>query len=370
MKELMIEATQLNKMLAVHKEHLKTQKNNTTIDFSVTECGKLYVSSINDQTKSHCQMSENILNVDGKDFNFSADVLEFSKAIKMFGKESVKINVDGENIVLTSISSKAEIENVTPELKTFEEQERIDIAFNIENNVLLDILNKFKPFHKADNFRPNLNTIYFELDKDACTMTTTATNANILMTETIKFDVETTTKFLLTEKNIDVLKKMLDKKGQTTFYIGKTSLQIETNGQLLTANNSELKYPNYRIIFPIDEPFKVSFDRKQFLELINELKDNFDKNFKSVQIELFNNTAKITRINFENCNSYSSKFEKTIDCDYFEDNYFFGVNLYHLLSILKTISSEKVTFEMTTPTQAIIIRDETKYILLMPVMLH
>jgi len=108
MKELMIEATQLNKMLAVHKEHLKTQKNNTTIDFSVTECGKLYVSSVNDETKSYCQMSEDILNVDGKDFNFSADVLEFSKAIEMFGKESVKIDVDGEpyEFDLTSLKIK------------------------------------------------------------------------------------------------------------------------------------------------------------------------------------------------------------------------------------------------------------------------
>lgn len=369
MKELMIEATQLTKMLATHKEHLKTQKSNTTIDFSVTENGKLYVSSVNDETKSHCQTCEHVLNVDGKDFNFSTNVLEFSKAIKMFGKESVKINVDGENIVLTSISSTAEIEEVTPELKTFEQDEQIYLSFNIENNVLLDILNKFKPFHKADGLRPNLNTIYFELDKEACTMTITATDASILMTETIKFDAETTTNFLLTEKNIDVLKKMLDKKGQTTFYTGKGSVHIETNGQILIANNSNLKYPDYRVVFPIDEPFKVTFDRKQFLELINGLKDNFDKKFKSVQLELFNNTAKITRINFKNCNSHLPKFEKTIDCDYIGDNYFVGVNLDYLLPILKTISSEKVTFEMTTPSRAIIVRDETKYILLMPVTL-
>ena len=366
MKELMIEATQLTKMLATHKEHLKTQKSNTTIDFSVTEYGKLYVSSVNDETKSHCQTCEHVLNVDGQDFNFSTNVIEFSKTIKMFGKESVKINVDGENIVLTSISSTTEIENVTPEFKTFEQDGRIDVAFNIENNVLLDILNKFKPFHKAGYYtRPSLDSIYFELDKDACTMTITATNANILMTETIKFDVETTANFLLTEKNIDVLKKMLDKKGETIFYIGKKSLHIETNGQFLIANNSDLKYPDYRVVFPIDEPFKVTFDRKQFLELINGLKDSFDKDFKSVQLELFNNTAKITRIN---CDSHLPKFEKTIDCDYFEDNYFFGVNLDLLLPILKTISSEKVTFEMTPPSRAIIIRDETKYIVFMPVM--
>lgn len=200
-----------------------------------------------------------------------------------------------------------------------------------------------------DLMRPAMNGVYFSENEIATTNGHTLYFANI---NKIKGS------YIINKEACNFINE------NCSISFGLEHSKIIFNDYYIIARNIDERYPNYKAVTPIDNPFKFNFDKKYLIEVVKKCLPFANKTTSQIRFEVKDNVCKISAEDLE----FTKEICLSIDCNS-NDNITFGINGKFLIEILNNLQSNIVYFECSTPKRPFLIKDNEATHLIMPMIL-
>lgn len=251
-----------------------------------------------------------------------------------FVKKDNKINIK---------SGKTKISLVHLDENSFPNQpiEDINNSFEIDSNVLLDLINSTIFCIASDFTRPILSGLSFEvINKN---LKVVSLDGYRLSYRTIPIDANDFSIVLpgLELKNIYKLFENINNK--IKIEISKKYIEFNFNNTHIQLKLLDGKYLNYTSIIPKDFKNEFSFKRKEFLEMIERVRTIFDKEDNLIKLSINNSTITATT------SSFLGEMKDEISCNIknpLTEPFDINFNFNYLKDCLSNIKVENVIFQV------------------------
>jgi len=194
-----------------------------------------------------------------------------------------------------------------------------------------------------------------------------------LLKKTIKSETEITDKYVLPEKAISVLQKILDDK-DIKMYMSNTHISFKLNDIELITRLISQKYPEYRSVIPLENEYNLKFKTKELLSAIKRmLLFSATSSTRRVKFSITENNIEISAEDIDMGNSG----KENIMCEYDGTPIDIGFNAQYVNDILSHIlSEEEIIFKLHSANKAVIVvpvkqkENQDLMMLIMPVRLN
>jgi DNA polymerase-3 subunit beta len=257
-----------------------------------------------------------------------------------------------------------------PKIPTVDQPNSIELPAE----VLLEAINKTIFATGADELRPVMSGVFFQLNGDHTNFVATDAHRLVRYRRT---DVRSakTASFIVPRKPLGLLKSTL---------VGlKSKVRIEYNdaNAFFTFDNYSLicrlidgRYPNYEAVIPLDNPNKLTISRDSFLNSIRRVSIFANKTTHQVRLKLAGSEMSI----FAEDVDFNNEANEVLACDYNGTDMEIAFNARFLSDMLNNLTTEKVQMELSLPNRAGILSpppdespaEENVLMLVMPVMLN
>ncbi len=246
-------------------------------------------------------------------------------------------------------------------------------SLELNSALLVNAFNKTLFATGNDELRPVMSGVLFEIKNDSITFV--ATDAHKLVRyRRNDFKSETETSIILPKKPLNHLKNVMheDEELMVKIEINETNIKLEFDDIVLICRLIEGKYPNYEAVIPVQNPYKLTIDRKSLLNAIRRVSIFGSKSTHQVRFKINGQELLLTAEDLD----YSSEAKERLSCSYHGDDIEIGFNSRFMQEMLGTLTPERIILELSAPNRAgIIISDredddpEDILMLIMPVML-
>lgn len=247
------------------------------------------------------------------------------------------------------------------------------ISIQLNSELLVSAFNKTLFAAGNDELRPVMSGILMEIKEDSLTFV--ATDAHKLVRyrrNDFKFDKELS--IILPKKPLNHLKNIMpeDKDVEVKLEINETNLKLEFDSLVVICRLIEGKYPNYEAVIPVQNPYKLTIERKTLLNSIRRVSIFGSKSTHQVRFKITGQELILTAEDLD----YSSEAKERHTCNYSGDDIEIGFNSRFMQEMLSTLEPERIILELSAPNRAGIIISEQEddnpediLMLIMPVML-
>ena len=285
----------------------------------------------------------------------------------------VTFTVDGTNIEIFAGEGKYKL--IGHQSDEFPQIPVMDNTTSLELNsaLLVNAFNKTLFATGNDELRPVMSGVLFEIKKDNITFV--ATDAHKLVRyRRNDFKSETETSLIIPKKPLAHLKNVMpeDEDVAVNVEINHTNIKLEFDDIVLICRLIEGKYPNYEAVIPMQNPYKLTIERKSLLNSIKRVSIFGSKSTHQVRFKITGQELLLTAEDLD----YSSEAKERLTCSYHGDDIEIGFNSRFMQEMLSTLEPERIILELSAPNRAGIILSEKSdddpedvLMLIMPVML-
>jgi len=261
-----------------------------------------------------------------------------------------------------------------PEIPTFPTEED-DIKEVLINGS--DLKNAFDITSFAmskEEMRPAMMGTLLEFEEEGLRFVATDGHrlANLIK-HTIKPEIEILEKYVIPEKAISVLQKILDEK-EVKVYMSNTHISFKLNDIELITRLIGQKYPEYRSVIPLENEFELKVKTKELLSAIKRMMlFSTTSSTRRVKFSISENSLEISAEDVDMGNFGKEKIACTYDGTPIE----IGFNSQYVNDVLShLVAEEKIIFKLHSANKAVIIVPSVKsdkqnlMMLIMPVRLN
>lgn len=247
--------------------------------------------------------------------------------------------------------------------------------FNVvkmESMTLAHAVNKTIFATGNDDLRPVMSGVLLEMGSDGSNFV--ATDAHKLVKYHRK-DVKTSSiaSIILPKKPLNLLKNILATIDvPVTIEYSDANIRFKFENITLVSRLVEGKYPNYEAVIPKTNPNKLTVEKALLLGSLRRISNFSNKTTYQVRLKL---SANEMQLSAEDLDFANEAYEK-LPCSYDGDEMEIGFNSKFLMEMISNIDGETVTFQLSEPNRAGIIRPsemdievEDVTMLVMPIML-
>jgi DNA polymerase-3 subunit beta len=221
-----------------------------------------------------------------------------------------------------------------------------------------------------DDMRPAMNGVFFELGKNNMTMV--ATDAHRLV-RCVKSDVNCpkSDSFIVPKKALNQLKNNLNQSTEIKVAYNKNHLFVHSENLQLSCRLIDAKFPDYKIVIPADNPYKLTIDKLEFLSALRRVSVFSNKLTNQVVLDIQGNSLHLYAQDVD----FSFEGNERMQCQYNGEDMKIAFNARLLIELIVVLEGEEIEFELSTPTRAGIIRPVDKkdhedlLMLIMPLMI-
>lgn len=223
-----------------------------------------------------------------------------------------------------------------------------------------------------DEFRPQMNGVFFNIEPEQLTFV--ATDAHKLVKYTSEVSGEAAASFILPKKPANLLKSVLLKEeDDVKVSFDQKNVLFEMKNHTLICRLIEGSFPNYNAVIPTANPNKVLVDR---IELVNGIKrvaicSNPTTNL--IRMDIDKNTINLKAQDID----FSLSANETLSCSYEGSAITIGFKSTFLVEILSNIDTPTVLIELADSTRAGVfkpvyddVQASSTLMLLMPMMIN
>jgi DNA polymerase-3 subunit beta len=245
-------------------------------------------------------------------------------------------------------------------------------SVNLPASVLAEAINKTIFAVSNDELRPAMTGVYCQLSPQHFTFV--ATDAHKLVRYRRKdAHSATATSFIMPKKALNLLKSSLPSEDvDVSVEYNNTSAFFKFGNINLVCRLIDERYPDYDAVIPLNNPNKLTLDRLAFLGSLSRVAIYANKTTHQVRLKITGNELNISSEDID----FSNEAHEKLNCQYEGEDMEIGFNARFLIEMLKNLSGEEVSLEMSTPNRAGLLLpqggDENEEILMlvMPVMLN
>lgn len=250
--------------------------------------------------------------------------------------------------------------------------EGVDDKVDIPSEVLLTAINKTIFATSSDELRPAMTGVYASL-KDS-NVTFVATDGHRLVKYT-RVDVTSPkdSSIIIPKKSLNLVKTSMPSD------LTNVSIQFNTQNAFFTFEGTQIvcrlideRYPDYDNVIPVDNPNKLTIDRKEFLSSVKRIAIFANKTTYQIRLKIAGSGIQISAEDLD----FSNEANERLACQYEGEDIEIGFNARFLTEILSNLDSKEIVMELSTPNRAGIIlpsekdANEDMLMLVMPVMLN
>jgi len=223
-----------------------------------------------------------------------------------------------------------------------------------------------------EEMRPAMMGTLFEFDEDGLRFVATdGHRLSNLLKKTVKTDIEE--KYVVPEKAISVLQKILDEK-DITMFMSNTHISFKLNDIELITRLIGQKYPEYRSVIPLENEYELKLKTKELLTAIKRMMlFSAASSTRRVKFSISENNLEISAEDIDMGNSG----KENIMCEYNGTPIDIGFNSQYVNDVLShLVSEEEIIFKLHSANKAVIVvPSESKdtqdlMMLIMPVRLN
>jgi DNA polymerase-3 subunit beta len=262
--------------------------------------------------------------------------------------------------------------NEYPEIPSFPEKTEEDLQeISINGLELKKAFDKTSFAMGKEEMRPAMMGTLLELSEEGLRFVATDGHRLVNLLNK-KITSESLSQYIIPEKAISVLQKILDEK-DVKLYLSKTHISFKLSDIELITRLIGQKYPDFKAVIPLENEFSLQVKTKELHDAIKRMLLFATTNTKRVKFSI---TADKIEISAEDIDLGSSAKESVIS-QYNGEPLDIGFNAGYVNDILSHMSNEKeVIFKLNSPTKAAIVipgeekESEELMMLLMPVRLN
>lgn len=198
-----------------------------------------------------------------------------------------------------------------------------------------------------DTIRPIMTGVFVDIEPERLTFVSSDTH------KLVKFQVDKvapglTGNFILPGKAANVLKGLIDKDGDPVKIVKDAkSATFDFGTYTLTTRLIKGTYPNYKRVFPKDNPFRMVVNRESLLNAVRRV-----ALFASKASNLIKFTIDSTQIVMGGQDlDYATSAEERVDCDYQGNPMTIGFNSTYMVEVLSNIKGEDVEIQLADPAR-------------------
>ncbi len=213
-------------------------------------------------------------------------------------------------------------------------------SFNIPVTLVLSALDKVDFAIGTDTLRPIMTGVYWDITTDAITFVASDTHvlAKYRSTQTAP-GVETN--FILPGHVLALIRAFLGKQSEVRLTLTGKAVIFEGEDFKLRSTLIKGNYPNYNRVIPTNQPVNVSLDRYDFTNAVRRVAICADSN-ALIRLKISNNQIDVIAQDRD----YNIGGEERIACDYAGDGIELGFNASYLLSVLNTLTTQKMVMKL------------------------
>ena len=305
----------------------------------------------------------------------AAPVKEMLNLLKEFPEMPLSIGVNDKTWEITinwksgSLSIPGASAVSYPPLPEFS-SDRKELKMDVDT--LVNGINKTLFATADDEFRPQMNGVYFNLEPEMRTFV--ATDAHKL----VKYAVETpggeSASFILPKKPANLLKAILLKEEEdVTVSFDQNNVRFQLKNLTLACRLIEGSFPNYNAVIPANNPNKVLVDRTELVNGIKRVAVCSNPSTNLIRMDIGQNRINLTAQDLD----FSLSANETISCSYEGAPITIGFKSTFLVEILSNIDTPTVVIELADSTRAGVFKpvyddkqSSSTLMLLMPMMIN
>jgi DNA polymerase-3 subunit beta len=214
--------------------------------------------------------------------------------------------------------------------------------------------------------------VFFELDKTGITFV--ATDAHRLVRFT-RNDVKCPKKdsFIVPKKPLNLLKSALpDNDDELMLSYNSNHLFVKHGGTELVCRLIDARFPDYKVVIPADNPFKMNVNRQAFQNALRRVSVFSNKSTNQVALAISGSELQLSAQDVD----FSFEGNERMSCQYDGEDLQIAFNAKFLIEMLNGADTPDINMELSTATKAGIIKpaeqqeNEELLMLVMPLMLN
>jgi DNA polymerase-3 subunit beta len=224
-----------------------------------------------------------------------------------------------------------------------------------------------------DDMRPVMNGIFLEIHEDHIRFVATDAHKLVLYKRSDVGGAQPAS-MILPRKPMGLLKGMLGS------FTDDVKVDYNENSALFTFGNIVMlcrlidgKYPNYEMVIPQVNPFKLTIDRMSFVSSLRRVSIFSNKTTHQVRMKLGGSEIHLSAEDLD----FANEARERLTCSYSGDDMEIGFNSKFLAEMLSNLESENVQLDMSAPNRAGLLSQvendregESILMMVMPVMLN
>jgi DNA polymerase III subunit beta len=294
-------------------------------------------------------------------------------SLKNIPEQPLTFNIDKNFAVeLTSDNGKYKVMGENPD--NFPKEPAADDAnsFTMTSSGLVTAINKTLFAVSSDDLRPAMTGVFFELDKTGISFVATDAHRLVKYTRT---DVSCPQKdtFIVPKKPLNLLKSALpDNEDELTLSYNTNHLFVKHGGTELVCRLIDARFPDYKVVIPIDNPYVLSVNRSDFQGALRRVSVFSNKSTNQVALTISGNELQLASQDVD----FSFEGNERMSCTYDGEDLAIAFNAKFLIEMLNGAETSDINMELSTPTKAGIIKpteqepNEELLMLVMPLMLN
>jgi DNA polymerase-3 subunit beta len=223
-----------------------------------------------------------------------------------------------------------------------------------------------------DELRPVMNGVFFDISPENITFVA-SDGHKLVRSKNLTVTGNEAASFILPKKPANLLKAILPREeGQVVIGFDINNAYITMSHFVVVCRLIEGRYPNYSGVIPLNNPYKVTVDRLNFVNALKRVTVFADPGTSLIRLSFSHNSIFISAQDI----NFSTSAEETIACLYEGSNMNIGFKGIYLIEILNNILAEEVELQLADPSRAGLIlpseneEGEDLLMLLMPMMLN
>ncbi|HET9055560.1 MAG TPA: DNA polymerase III subunit beta [Chitinophagaceae bacterium] len=275
-------------------------------------------------------------------------------------------------IEITSDNGKYKIMGENPDNFPKEPATDDTTSFTIASSTLVTAINKSLIAVSIDDLRPAMTGVYFELDKKGISFVATDAHRLIRYHRT-DVSCPKTENFIVPKKPLNLLKSALpNNNDELKISYNSNHLFVEHDGTQLVCRLIDARFPDYKVVIPGDNPYKMTIGRTDFQTALRRVSVFSNKSTNQVALSISGSELQLAAQDVD----FSFEGNERMACQYDGEDMQIAFNAKFLIEMLGAAETPEVVMELSTPTKAGIIKpseqdkEEDLLMLVMPLMLN
>jgi DNA polymerase III subunit beta len=224
-------------------------------------------------------------------------------------------------------------------------------SISVSSNILLSAINNTLFATSNDSLRPVLTGVFFQFTGVSANFVATDTHRLVVYSNNLLANAnggEDDLEFIVPKKPLSIFKSILETNDlPVNIDLSNNMVKFSFLNHTWITKLIEGKYPNYRSVIPVDNPFHMEISRQLLHSSIRRVSLFSSQGTNNIRFNLNNGALNLHAEDIE----FSNKADMKIACNYQGEDINIGFSSKHILEMLSVCGGDDVRLKISQPNR-------------------